>query len=443
MDFLKQIAFPQSEAHIGVLHFVMNVIYILLLPFFSYLYGALALSLYYNRKGRKNNDGNSIRFSRDVIDHILPKKSILILFGLIPFTALTFAYAQLLQSSSAISVSILTWGVLLFAAGASFVSSYHSALKLGGMFESVPQKNDEIESFKVQTVETRKTSGKYAMIFLSLSLFCLISGTTLAANPNQWPNVSSIIELLLAPDVLVKIVQYLLLSLTIASLGTVYFTFSWEGGSKNLSAEYSDLVKKKMLPLGLLTLLAQPLFVVLSIVLMPVPALNGLVFLAAFFVIFLLFLASHFVYGMMKDFSIRHAGNAFYVYILSLVFIVVQLTSSLSSSTQHQSALLAYRYTLYHEELLAKMGIGLAALTGEDIFNAKCSACHEFGAKKVGPAYKDVLPKYEKDRPKLLSFVMNPQKMNPLFPPMPNQGLKPAEVDSIAAYIMTMYKKAK
>ena len=87
------------------------------------------------------------------------------------------------------------------------------------------------------------------------------------------------------------------------------------------------------------------------------------------------------------------------------------------------------------------MGISLVVFNGEDIFNAKCSACHEFGVKKVGPAYKDVLPKYESDRAKLLSFVLNPQKMDPAFPPMPNQGLKPAEADSITAYIMTMYKQ--
>jgi cytochrome c len=121
----------------------------------------------------------------------------------------------------------------------------------------------------------------------------------------------------------------------------------------------------------------------------------------------------------------------------------VQTTSSLSSSTQKHSAIVAFQYDAFHEELLAKMGIGLATMTGEEIFGAKCSACHEFGAKKVGPAYKDVLPKYENDRTKLLSFVMNPQKMNPAFPPMPNQGLKPAEADSITAYIMMMYKQGQ
>jgi cytochrome c len=443
MDFLKQIALPQSEAQIGVLYFVLNLISILLLPFISYLFGALVLSLYHNRKGRNQNDANSIRFSKDVIGHILPNKSILLLFGVVPFMALTFAYAQLLQDTAAISVSILTWGLLLFVAAAAFASSYQSALKLGGMLESVAGQNEEVVSVRTQMSETRRTSGKYALLFLIASVYCLIAGTSLAVHPQQWQTVSNAAELLFSADVLAKLFQFVLLSFTIASLGTLYFTFSWEGGAKDLSKEYSEHVKHAMLPLGLVTLLLQPVFVVFTVVLLPVPALSGLVFLAAFLVIFFVFLASHSVYGMIKDFQPGYAGKAFYLFMLAVVFIIVQSTASLAGATQQSSAVLAFRYAVHHEELLAKMGINLVSFTGEDIFNAKCSACHEFGNKKVGPAYKTVLPKYENDRAKLLSFVLNPQKIDPAFPPMPNQGLKPAEADSITAYIMMMYKQAK
>ncbi|MDP1677743.1 MAG: c-type cytochrome [Bacteroidota bacterium] len=443
MDFLKQIALPQSEAQIGVLHFVLNVIYLILLPFISYLFGALVLSLYTNRRGRISGGQYDLRFSEEVITHILPTKNIVVLFGVVPFMALVFAYAQLLQSSAAISVSILTWGAILFAAAAAFASSYQSSTKLSGVLNSISKPNDEIETYRSAMIETRQTSGKYALIFLSFAVYFLIAGTSLASQPDQWLTVSSIVQLFLSLEVWVKVVQFLLLSLTIASLGTVYFTYSWQGGKKNIDNGYSNHVKKTALPIGLLSLLAQPVFVVLSIVLLPVSALSGLVFLSAFFIIFFVFITSHFVYGMIKEFKNGYAGNAFYSFFLVLLFIVVQTTSSLSSSTQKHSALVAYHYDKVHEELLAMMGIGVVSMTGEEIFGAKCSACHEFGAKKVGPAYKEVLPKYENDRAKLLSFVLNPQKMDPAFPPMPNQGLKPAEADSISAYIMLMYKQAQ
>ncbi len=443
MDFLKHISLPQSEAQIGVLHFVLNVIYLILIPFISYLFGALVLSLYTNRRGRLSGQQNDLRFSEEVISHILPTKNIVVLFGVVPFLALVFAYAQLLQSSTAISVSILTWGIFLFAAAAAFVSSYQSSTKLSGVLNSVTNSTEEINSVRSQMIETRRTSGKYALLFLSFSLYFLIAGTTLASQPDSWLTTSTIVQLLFSLEVWVKIVQFIVLSMTIASLGTLYFTFSWQGGNKNIEKGYADHVKKTVLPIALLSLLVQPLFVVLSVVFLPVVALSGLVFISAFLVIFFVFITSHFVYGMIKEFKVGYVGNAFYTFCLAIVFIVVQTTSSLSLSTQKHSVFVAYQYDKFHEELLAKMGISAATVSGEEIFGAKCSACHEFGAKKVGPAYKDVLPKYENDRAKLLSFVLNPQKINPLFPPMPNQGLKPVEADSITAYIMLMYKQAK
>jgi cytochrome c len=78
-------------------------------------------------------------------------------------------------------------------------------------------------------------------------------------------------------------------------------------------------------------------------------------------------------------------------------------------------------------------------MSGEEIFNAKCSACHLFDQKKVGPPYKSVLPKYRGNKAQLVSFVLNPLKVDPSYPPMPNQGLKPTEADSIATYLLARF----
>ncbi|NUN68984.1 MAG: cytochrome c [Bacteroidetes bacterium] len=444
MDFLKQIALPQSEAQIGVLYFVLNVIDILLLPFLSYLFGALVVSLYHHRKGRLQNDPLALRYAKEMIDHIIPNKSILLLFGVVPFMAMTFAYAQLLQDTAAISVGILTWGLLLLAAAAAFASSYKTALTFTDMLSAVPAKdNDQVEQYKEQMRETRRTSGKYALLFLIAAVYCLIAGRSLAVHPNQWDSVSNAVQLLLSLDVLSKSVQFVVLSFAMSSIGMLFFTFSWQGGTAHMTKEYAEYVKGAALPVGLVSLLLLPLFTVLSVVLLPVASLTATVFFFAFLMILFVFLASHSVYGMIKDFKASYAAKAFYLFTLAVIALVLHGTSALAGATKTSSAVLAHRYVLHHEQLLASMGINLAVLTGEEIFTAKCSACHEFGAKKVGPAYKDVLPKYESDRTRLVTFVLNPMKVDPAYPPMPNQGLKPAEADSIAAYIMTMYKQQK
>ncbi|MEW5799576.1 MAG: c-type cytochrome [Bacteroidota bacterium] len=443
MDFLKQLALPQSAAQIEVLHFVMNFVQILFLPFASYLFGALALSLYYGRKGRKQNDINALHFAKDVIDHVLPNKSILFLFGVVPYITLVFAYAQLLQGTDSISVSVLTWGLLFYIAGSAFASSYHSAFKLSSVLETIKQGNEEISVFRTELSEQKRTSGKYSFLFVFTGIFFLFAGTTLASEPAQWSSVTTVVELAFSLAVFVKFLQFILLSLAVATVGTLFFTFSWEGGRKNIAPDYAAFVKSATLPTALISILILPVFLVLSVVVSPVAGLSGFVFIASVIGIFFLFLTSHYVYAMMKSFESKYAALAFYVLVFSVVSIVLADTNTFAGATKKHSSFLAYQYDKHHEELLAAMGISLKVITGEEIFTAKCSACHEFGIKKVGPAYKDVLPKYENDRAKLLSFVLNPQKMDPAFPPMPNQGLKPAEADSIAAYIMRMYKAPK
>jgi cytochrome c len=74
--------------------------------------------------------------------------------------------------------------------------------------------------------------------------------------------------------------------------------------------------------------------------------------------------------------------------------------------------------------------------TGEDIYTARCFACHLFDQKKVGPPYFKTIPKYEGKKAELVAFILNPTKVDPAYPPMPNQGLRLAEADSIASYII-------
>ena len=98
-------------------------------------------------------------------------------------------------------------------------------------------------------------------------------------------------------------------------------------------------------------------------------------------------------------------------------------------------------YELYVAKIKDKAGIQeIVVISGEDIYNAKCIACHRFDTKLVGPPYNDVLPKYEGKRDALVDFILNPVKVNPEYTAMPNQGLKPKEAEAVADYIVKIYK---
>ncbi len=134
-----------------------------------------------------------------------------------------------------------------------------------------------------------------------------------------------------------------------------------------------------------------------------------------------------------------YIAYAFYALGVALVLLFTKDQVAISNATKGQAAALSAVFDRNVEDLKGKIGIVMGPMTGQDIYNAKCSACHLFDQKKVGPPYKDVIPKYAGKKPQLIGFVLNPVKVDPTYPNMPNQGLKPAEADSIASFLLAKF----
>lgn len=84
------------------------------------------------------------------------------------------------------------------------------------------------------------------------------------------------------------------------------------------------------------------------------------------------------------------------------------------------------------------------AAQGEEVFKVKCSACHKFDKRYVGPALDDLL---EKRTPEfVMNMMLNPQEMIEKHPevkamlaqfltPMPNQNLTEEDARAVLEYI--------
>ena len=72
----------------------------------------------------------------------------------------------------------------------------------------------------------------------------------------------------------------------------------------------------------------------------------------------------------------------------------------------------------------------------ERIYAEKCSTCHAWDHKVVGPPHKDVVPKYRGAPDKLAAFILSPTKIDPAFPPMPAPGLSRREAVAVADYLL-------
>lgn len=76
------------------------------------------------------------------------------------------------------------------------------------------------------------------------------------------------------------------------------------------------------------------------------------------------------------------------------------------------------------------------AAMGEKVYAEKCSSCHAFDVKVVGPPHRQVVPKYKGDKTKLVDFILNPVKVDSAYPAMPKPGLTRREAGAVAEYLL-------
>jgi cytochrome c2 len=87
-----------------------------------------------------------------------------------------------------------------------------------------------------------------------------------------------------------------------------------------------------------------------------------------------------------------------------------------------------------HEELLAM---------GERVFKKRCSACHSFEKRVVGPPFLQVLPKYVGAKDELMAFIKNPRKINPGYPRMPQLRLREEEIRAVVTFLLQEIERRK
>ncbi|MFH0991847.1 MAG: c-type cytochrome [bacterium] len=446
MEFLKHLALPQSTEHFHLLLLISGLLSLVFIPYLAFLGGSSILSYAYNRKGTREGNKLYLRFAKDLIDIPLTNKLIPTFLGIIPAFSLMFIYAQLFQLTDAIVVSLAGFGFILFLAATILLSSYRYTFRLHDLLEvlgnslakgkGMGKEALEIEEYRKQNSSVHAKTGRWGVVTIVLATLLFTSATTVAVNRENWIAIDSIFAAILAIDVWLRFILFIAFSAGITGIGILFFLFAWRTKSFETGSEYAMLVRRLTLRLTTGSLLIQPLLILVTVFLLPQTSLSGLLFMLAGVTIVLLFLAAHFLYAYSGDSQVSRVSSAFFIFGFAAACSVMNDQVMMYNATRTHASILTYRHDLLTEELKAKLGIASVALTGEDIFNAKCSACHQFDQKKVGPAYKDVLPKYAGKKAQLISFVLNPVKINPAYPSMPAQGLKPSEADSIITYLL-------
>lgn len=448
MDFLDNVVLPQSSEHIQLLHYMAMLIMFAFLPFISLVFGGTLLSVYYRRKGQKTNDRKLLRFSKEIIEESTFSRYAGFFLGMLPVIALVLIFAQLLHKVDIPTVDYLTVAALLLIAGMILVYVYRYSFVFKDIVSWVtPEKEAEeardlnieegVEEYKTYLSQLNDKSAGWALTLLVVATYFFVAGITLTMYSNQWDD-TGLFYIFYSGAVFFRWVYFAVGSVAITGGYILFRWFYWEGGRK-VAGDYKELVRNHALVITMSSALALPVLILINIFWLPEISLSASLFGLALVALFLLFLAFHFLYDMTKGSHLKYSGWVFILLLGSSLVLVVAEQSAINQSTEDHSATLDYEFQQHLAELKAAAG-GPAEVSGEDIFNNKCAACHRFDVKVVGPPYNETLPKYEGKVDELVGYINNPVKVNPEYPAMPAQGLKPNEARAVAEYLLSTYQ---
>lgn len=441
MDFLENAVLPQSAHHMVLLKYLLALTFLIVLPYFTLLIGSSLLSVYYNSKSKRSDNTYYSKFSKQLIDLVTFNKSMSFGFGVVPILSAIFCYAQLLHMTDSGVPQNIFISLIFFLTGIVLIYTYKYSSHINDILGKIKESDEESDIYKLKAAKLLNKTGKYGLVLLLVSAYLFIGSIELAIDSSRWGEDSSLLGIILSINTLTYFLYFIAASISVTSAVLLYFYFrpnyDWQENDLN----YKNFVKKFALTRGLIATLILPALIVLNVFVTPAVALNGIVFGSIVIILFIVLLIANLFYLMLKESNTKFSSSVIYLFVILFTFLVIKEQAAFSTSTQNQFQKLSANYEEYRVKLNEELGIETVAASGEDIFNGRCSACHKFDVKLVGPPYNSVLGKYVGKQDELAKFVLNPVKINPDYPVMPNQGLKPNEAKAIAEYILKVYQE--
>jgi len=451
MDILKDLVLPQSAQNILLLKYLLFLTLLILLPYLSVMIGSTLFSIIHFFKGRNTENKNHLLFAKELIELFTMNKVMAIGLGVVPMLSIIFSFGQLLYGSNLDVTENLVFILLLLISGLFLIYIYKSSFGLknitnirSSVYELDGVKEKEFSEFQSSNSGLLAMGGVLGLVILLLVTYILIGLLQLIIDSSQWTNTAQLWSIIFSANSFLYFLFFISMSISVTSAIVMYKYFRDESSNKIYSNDYLNYAEKFSLQTGLIFAFVQPLLFVLSFISSPQEALSFTFFLTAIFILLLMLVISVLFYLMYKDSKTKLRGVAIFSFLILFATLIYKDQLAFDTASKKQMVNLENEYIVYESSLKEKLGIAeILEISGEDIFNGKCIACHRFDTKLVGPAYNDVLPKYSDRREELEDFILNPRKINPDFIAMPSQGLKPNEAKAVAEYIMNSFSANK
>ena len=445
MEIFNKFVTLQSSNYLNLLIYVLIISYILLIPYAGLLSAASLFSYIFRRLGIKKNNENYLRFSHDLIFIAAFRKAWMITFGILPILTIGFSYTQLFHRLDSPVLNYYFAAMIIFIAGIISLYFYKYSYQLDNVFKEAGLQQQEIRNDGAKNIISNNTrlykkTAFWGIVLFYISTFIIIGCIEFSITTIFVHSDKQFFGMLFSWSAILKYLTFLTLSVFILCVAVLYYFNRIKNVKNALPENYIKLVNKFALTSGIISVITLPALIVTNVFLTPYFAITGITFSFAGIILLLLFLAAHYFYTM-----IRHINLNYIIHLMSIVVIVSILfvandQASFGISSRKQILVLSQSYNKMVEEIKEEK-VKAPKISGEEIYENICSACHRFDKVLVGPAYDDVLPQFENKREELVSFILNPTRKLPNFPPMPNPGLNRPQAEAVAAYIMKTYKK--
>lgn len=432
MEFFNSLFLPPSPDHLQLIKIIVLLIYFIHIPFISLMIGGTFFSWFYRILYRREGTAFYGRVARDFTNTLVFGKTAGILLGIVPLVILVLVEGQIFYDSSLNIVSFLLYTTVFAAIGITGAYFYQAGYRKPGV------------SFLAQFF-----IGGLALVFLLMAYLVFVATTGLILDPGRWFIITSVADLLFSWNVIARFLHFITAAFAVSGAAFVFFTRNWKDTRQDVEPEYAQFILKVGGGITMTFVVLQPLLIFWNLITMPGMALSAVVYALSVFVIFLIFLLSLNVYKLLKDCRPEMGTSIFVFFIVVLLVMIVNDHVARENSIENHTKVLVQRAEEAQAELKARREEKMTAAQepdlklGEQIFNNRCSSCHRFDQRVVGPPYNEVLPKYAGNKEKLVEFVKNPKKINPDYPQMPDLGLTDHQVRSVVAFLLQHLREEK
>ena len=423
MDLFSQHIIAPTGQHLKLLEFLAIVTYTIHLPYIALVIGSTAVAMWLTFSDHEIANPRFARLAGDLIRTFLGGKLPMFVLGVLPVLALPFLYGQWFVGLPSAPIGYIMLPIPGILLGLSLIGLYRGSFA------------ERRTNFNLHM-----GLGTFGLALLLGSYFVLISSVTRLQDPEKWFRLKNLAILLLNWNVIYKFLFFLHAALAITGAGILFFFFRWSKQTTDSDPEYAAFAKKFGAGLGLAFCLALPVFNLLYVFTSPDVVFDSTTYLLATAVTFVCMLIAYSFLGALRSPAPRFATTSFVMFI-----VVFTLSSSfdlraMANANREHARLLDIAAEKDKLERDASIEQAIAAASGlnagEETFNKVCMTCHRFNEKLVGPPLASVLPKYAGDVAGLKAFLANPTRKNSEFPPMPNPGLTPSQIEAVVPYVL-------